>query len=68
MAGGPIGAIRDGDIVEIDINNRTVNVELSDEEIASRLAENKKITKDVDGWLNLYQQLVSSADKGAILR
>lgn len=68
MAGGPIGAIRDGDIVKIDINNRTVNVELSDEEIASRLAENKKITKDVDGWLNLYQQLVSSADKGAILR
>lgn len=68
MAGGPIGAIRDGDIVEIDINNRTINVELSDEEIASRLAENKKITKDVDGWLNLYQQLVSSADKGAILR
>ncbi len=68
MAGGPIGAIREGDIVEIDINNRTVNVELSDEEIASRLAENKKITKDVDGWLNLYQQLVSSADKGAILR
>ena len=68
MAGGPIGAIRDGDNVEIDINNRTVNVELSDEEIASRLAENKKITKDVDGWLNLYQQLVSSADKGAILR
>lgn len=68
MAGGPIGAIRDGDIVEIDINNRTVNVELSDEEIASRLAENKKIKKDVDGWLNLYQQLVSSADKGAILR
>lgn len=68
MAGGPIGAIRDGDIVEIDINNRTINVELSDEEIASRLAEREEITKEVDGWLRIYQQLVSSADKGAILR
>lgn len=68
MAGGPIGAIRDGDIVEIDINNRTVNVELSDEEIASRLAEKDEIAKDVDGWLRLYQKVVSSADKGAILR
>lgn len=68
MAGGPIGAIRDGDIVEIDINNRKINVELSDEEIASRIAENKEIAKDVKGWLKIYQQLVSSADKGAILR
>lgn len=68
MAGGAIGAIRDGDIIEIDINNRSINVELSDEEIASRLAETTHPDKDVDGWLAIYQKLVSSADKGAILR
>ncbi|MDO5847910.1 MAG: dihydroxy-acid dehydratase [Methanobrevibacter sp.] len=68
MAGGPIGAIRDGDIIEIDINNRSINVDLTDEEIASRLAEMEYPEKDVDGWLSIYQKLVSSADKGAILR
>lgn len=68
MADGPIGAIRNGDIIEIDINNRSINVELSDEEIAERLAERKDPEKEVDGWLALYKQLVSSADKGAILR
>lgn len=68
MAGGPIGIIEDGDIIEIDITNRSINVDLSDEEIASRLAEKSHPEKDVDGWLALYQKLVSSADKGAILR
>lgn len=68
MADGPIGAIRDGDIIEIDIENRSINVELTDEEIAERLKTREIPEKDVDGWLALYRQLVSSADKGAILR
>lgn len=67
-AGGPIAAIRDGDIIEIDINNRSINVELTEDEIAERLLETEDIDKDVDGWLALYSKLVSSADKGAILR
>lgn len=68
MADGPIGVIRDGDIIEIDIENRSINVELTDEEIAERLKTREIPEKDVDGWLALYRQLVSSADKGAILR
>lgn len=68
MADGPIAAIEDGDIIEIDIENRSINVELTDEEIAERLAKREIPKKDVDGWLALYRQLVSSADKGAILK
>ena len=68
MADGPIAAIEDGDIIEIDIENRSINVELTDEEIAGRLAKREIPKKDVDGWLALYRQLVSSADKGAILK
>lgn len=68
MADGPIAAIEDGDIIEIDIENRSINVELTDEEIAERLAKREIPKKDIDGWLALYRQLVSSADKGAILK
>ncbi len=68
MADGPIGAIRDGDIIEIDINNRSINVDLTDDEIASRLEEKTHPDKNMDGWLAIYQKLVSSADRGAILR
>ena len=65
---GPIAAIQNGDIIEIDIENRLINVELSDEEISKRLKEVKHPKSDVSGWLALYQQLVHSADTGAILR
>ena len=68
MENGPIAAIQNGDIIEIDINNRIINVELSDEEIANRLKEVNHPQRDVDGWLKLYQKLVHSADTGAILR
>lgn len=68
MADGPIAAIEDEDIIEIDIENRSINVELTDDEIAERLAKREIPKKDVDGWLALYRQLVSSADKGAILK
>jgi dihydroxy-acid dehydratase len=64
---GPFAAIRTGDIIDIDINAKTVNVRLSDEEIAKRLSElpvfTPKITK---GYMNRYAKLVSSADKGAV--
>ena len=65
---GPIAAIKNGDIIEIDIENRFINVELSDEEIKSRLKDLKHPESDVSGWLALYQKLVHSADTGAILR
>lgn len=68
MADGPISAIEDNDIIEIDIKNRSINVDLTDDEIKERIANKKIPIKEVDGWLNIYRQLVSSADKGAILR
>ncbi len=67
-AGGPIGLIKDGDIIEIDINANTINVQLSDEEFAKRRAEWKpREPKITTGYLARYASLVTSADKGAIL-
>ena len=65
---GPIAAVENGDIIEIDIENRIINVELSDEEITQRLKSVKHPKSNVTGWLKLYQKLVHSADTGAILR
>ena len=68
MSGGPIAGIIDGDIIEIDIKNRKINVELSDEEIENRIANVNLPKRKIKGWLKIYQISVSSADKGAILR
>ena len=68
MSGGPIAALKDGDIIEIDITNGNLNVELSDDEIKERIANTDLPEKKVKGWLNIYRRSVSSADEGAILR
>lgn len=65
---GPIAALLDGDIIEIDVKNRSINVALEDEEIKNRIANVNLPNKDLKGWLNIYQKCVSSADKGAVLR
>ena len=66
--GGPIAAVQDGDIIDIDIPARTVNVALSDEEIRQRLASWQapapKVTK---GYLAHFAKHAVSADKGAYL-
>lgn len=67
-SGGPIAGVQNGDIIEIDIKNRLLNIELSDEELAERIANADLPDKEVDGWLNIYRNAVSSADQGAILR
>lgn len=65
-AGGNIGKIKDGDIIEIDIPNRRINVLLSDEELAVR--PQQPLTRDriVSKALRAYAQSVSSADKGGV--
>lgn len=68
MSGGPIAGLIDGDIIEIDIKNRKINVDLSDDEIKERIENAELPKRKVKGWLNIYQKSVSSADKGAILR
>ena len=73
-AGGTIGLVREGDVIEIDIPNRTINLAVSDAELAARRAE-----QDAKGWkpaaprkrqvstaLKVYAQFASSADKGAV--
>ena len=66
--GGPIAYVKDGDIISIDIPNYSITLEISDEEMESRkkTMEIKKKT-DITGYLKRYSQMVSSADKGAII-
>ena len=65
-AGGNIGKIVDGDIIEIDIPNRSINVKLSDEELGNRpmtpVTRNRVVSKS----LRAYASMVSSADKGGV--
>ena len=65
-AGGNIGKITDGDIIEIDIPNRTINVKLSDEELAARPMAPVTRDRKVSKALRAYAAMVSSADKGGV--
>ncbi len=68
-AGGPIAAVRDGDVISIDIPARTLTLELSQEEVARRLADWQPAPRDgVTGYLARYVKLVSGAEKGAVLQ
>ena len=66
-AGGPIAAVQDGDIIDIDIPARTLNVRLSDEELKKRMAEVKIIDRPVTGVQKKYRKLVTSGANGAYL-
>ncbi|MBQ9461403.1 MAG: dihydroxy-acid dehydratase [Clostridia bacterium] len=66
--GGPIALIKDGDIIDIDINANTLNVRLTDEELAARRAEwTPREPKITTGYLARYASLVTSGNRGAIL-
>jgi dihydroxy-acid dehydratase len=75
-AGGNIALVRDGDVIEIDIPNRTINVILSDNELQQRRAEeeNRDVNaftplfrkREISKSLKAYASMVSSADKGAV--
>jgi len=64
---GPIAALKDGDIIEIDIPNCKINVKLTEKEIAARMAKVPKFEPRVKtGYLSRYTEKVGSASKGAI--
>lgn len=67
-AGGNIGLLKEGDIIEIDIPNARINAKISDEEFESRrksyVAPQPNVTS---GWLARYMRNVSSAAKGAVM-
>ena len=75
-AGGNIGLVRDGDMIEIDIPNRKINVLLSDDELSKRRAEEEARGKkaftppyrqrEVSKALKAYGKMVTSADKGGV--
>lgn len=67
--GGPIAALKEGDIIELDIPGKTLNVRLSDEEIVQRLeALPSFLPKISKGWLGRYSRMVTSANTGAVLK
>ena len=66
-AGGPIGLVQEGDIIAIDINANTINLKVSDEELERRRANWTPKKTEAKGYLKRYAQLVTSADKGAVL-
>ncbi len=67
--GGPIALIKEGDIIEIDIPNYSINVKVSDEEMAKRKSEwSPKEPSITTGYLKRYTALVTSGNRGAILQ
>ena len=68
-AGGPIALVEDGDIIEIDIPGRSLNLLVDEKELARRKEVWIKPFPGVNkGWLTRYAKLVSSAAEGAILK
>ena len=65
-SGGNIGKIKDGDIIVIDIPSRSINVKLSDDELAARPQQPLKRKRVVSKALKAYAQSVASADKGGV--
>jgi dihydroxy-acid dehydratase len=66
--GGPIGLLQDGDAIEVDIPAGTLNVDLSEAELAQRRAAWQPRSKEsLTGWLARYARLATSASKGAVL-
>lgn len=66
-AGGPIGLVEDGDEIEIDIENRTLNLHVSEEELARRREHFVPVVKPMGPALKKYAAHVTSADRGAIV-
>jgi len=67
--GGPIAIVEDGDTITIDIPNRSLDLRVSEEEIAARLSRWQRPDPRIKrGYLAVYARLAESADKGAIIR
>ena len=68
MADGPLAAVKNGDIIKIDIPNRILEFNVTEEEIKKRIKEAIKPDRNVKGCLARYMKLATSADEGAVLR
>ena len=67
---GPLGLVHEGDIIDIDIPNRSLSVRLTDEEMEARKADRKTPKRDliVNSYLRRYAYLVTSSSTGAVMR
>ncbi len=68
VSGGPIAAVRDGDVVELDLDRRELNLLVDADEIEARLKDYRPPQKDLPGLLRRYAANVAGADKGAVWR
>ena len=69
MDGGPLAVVRDGDMIEIDIPSHELRLDISDQELKTRMgAWNAPPIKAKKGYLAIYAKLAKAADKGAALR
>ncbi len=68
MAGGPLAAVNNGDIIRIDIPNRSLELDVPEAEIKKRIENAVKPDRKVKGLLARYMKLATSADEGAVLR
>jgi len=67
--GGPIALVENGDIIEIDLPNRTINLQVSDEVLAERRAKLPAFEPKIKrGWLARYSKLVTSASTGGVMK
>lgn len=67
--GGPLAALRDGDVITIDIDKKEISAALSAAETAERLRGRRAPARDVPhGWLEIYAKLASSAAEGAVMK
>ena len=68
-SGGPIGLVKEGDSIAIDIPNASITLQVSEEELAARKAAYVQPAPNITtGWLGRYARMVTSADEGAVLR
>ncbi len=66
--GGPLAVVRDGDTIEIDLESRVLNLRVTEQELAKRLANFVAPTLNIKpGWLSMYHQLVQPMSQGAVL-
>ena len=65
--GGPLAFVKDGDQIRIDVDNRTIDLLVDDEEIQRRKSQWSYTPKNVSGYMARYRKLASSAGKGAVL-
>jgi len=68
-AGGAIGMVEEGDVISIDIPNRSITLEVDDDELERRKAAwSPAVKRQLSGWLARYAAMATSADTGAVLK